>query len=255
MPASVHHSAISSWSLTGCSAARSWHSLGSASCRTAPSAAGGSPPRLGCGGYRRRGLPALVPDRPGAEHREELRLLRRGIRIGEAGLEAEAFEWLLGVAVDDIGQFEAEAFVEGRHDVDRVVVLAADLAGGGDPGRPGDDQRVGGAALVVRVALPQLEGRIEGPGPAGRVVVVGSRAAELVEVLEVLLHRVGQAVEELVLVDGPVRPALAGGAVVGDEHDDRVVDLAAVLEVVEQASQLVVGVAEEACVDLGHPTE
>ena len=124
-----------------------------------------------------------------------------------------------------------------------------------DPGRPGDDQRVGGAALVVRVALPQLERRVERPGPPGRVVVVRPRAAELVEVLEVLLHRVGEAVEELVLVDRAVRPALARGAVVGDEHDDRVLELTALLEVVEQAAELVVGVAEEAGVDLGHAGE
>ena len=185
-------------------------------------------PRFRCGRHRGRGLPPLVPDRPRAEHRVELRLLRRGVRIVEAGFEADALDRLLRVAVDDVRELDAEALEQGRHDVDRVAVLAADLAIGLDPGRPRDDQRVGRAALVVRVALPQLEGRVERPRPAGRVVVVRPRAAELVEVLEVLLHRVRQPVEELVLVDGAVRPALARGAVVGDEHDDRVVELAAV---------------------------
>jgi hypothetical protein len=86
-------------------------------------------------------------------------------------------------------------------------------------------------------------------------VVVGARAAELVEERQVLLDPVGEAVEELVLVHRAARPALAGGAVVGDEHDHRVVELAARLEVVEQPPDLVVGVAQEARVDLGHAAE
>ena len=120
---------------------------------------------------------------------------------------------------------------------------------------PGDDHRIGRAALVARVALPHLERRVERPGPAGRIVVVGLRAAEVVDVLERLLDRVGQAVEDLVLVHRAVRAAFAGGAVVGDEHDQRVVELAALLEVVEHPPELVVGVAQEAGVDLRHPRE
>ena len=120
---------------------------------------------------------------------------------------------------------------------------------------PGHDHRVRRAALPVGVALPELERGVEGEGPAGRIVVVGLRAAELVDEGQVLLDPVGEPVEDLVLVDRPVRAALAGGAVVGDEHDQRVVELAGLLEVVEQPADLVVGVAEEARVHLRHPAE
>ena len=102
--------------------------------------------------------------------------------------------------------------------------LVAQLALRLDPLRPGDDHRIGDAALEV-VALPHLERRVERPRPADRIVVVGRRRAELVEVRHVLLDRVRDAVEELVLVDRAVRAALAARAVVGDEHDDRVLEL------------------------------
>ena len=64
----------------------------------------------------------------------------------------------------------------------------------------------------------------------------------------------GMPLANLHLVDRAVRAALAGRAVVGDE-DDRCVlsQLADLLQVVEQAADLVVGVGEEPGVDLGHP--
>ena len=57
------------------------------------------------------------------------------------------------------------------------------------------------------------------------------------------------------LVDRAVGAALAAGAVVGDEHDDRVRQLVGLLEVVQQAPDVVVGVCQEPGVDLGHPGE
>ena len=66
---------------------------------------------------------------------------------------------------------------------------------------------------------------------------------------------VGDAVGELHLVDRAVRTALAAGAVVRDDDDQRVLEQLVLLEVVEQAPDLVVGVAQEARVDLGHPRE
>src|SRR5947199_132659 len=81
----------------------------------------------------------------------------RGI---EAVREADAFDRPLRVAVHLVGQLDAEGLEQRGHDVDGVVVLAANLAGGVDPFRPGDDQRIGCAAAVVAVALPQLERRV-----------------------------------------------------------------------------------------------
>ncbi len=130
----------------------------------------------------------------------------------------------------------------------------ADLALRLHAGRPGDDARVARAAVEL-VALPHLERRVERHRPAVRVVVVRLRAAELVEHRHVGLDGVGDAVRELHLVDGAVRAALARGAVVGDQDDDRVLAPAELLEEAEQASDLVVGVREEPGVDLRHSRE
>ena len=81
------------------------------------------------------GLPAVAPDRARAEHHVELaRLLRLGLGDLEAVLEARAFERPLRVALDLFRQLDAEALVDGGHDVDAVRVLVADLALGLDAG-------------------------------------------------------------------------------------------------------------------------
>ena len=167
---------------------------------------------------------------------------------------ADPVEGALRVALDRLGRVDAEDVQDRGHDVDRVVVLAADLAPGLRAGRPRDDARVAGAAVEL-VPLPHLERGVERHRPAVGVVVVGPGAAEVVQLGEVLGHVVGDAVGELHLVDGAVRAALAAGAVVGDQDDDRVVALLGLLQVVEQPPDVVVGVRQEAGVDLRHPRE
>ena len=131
-------------------------------------------------------------------------------------------------------------------------VLAADLALGLDALGPVHDEPVGHAA-AVGLPLPPPEGRVSRERPAPRVVVEVLGAAEVVEGGEVLLEVVGHVVEELVLVHRAVRAALGAGAVVRDDHDDGVVQLAQVVQEVQHPSDLVVGVLEEAGEDLHHP--
>ena len=120
---------------------------------------------------------------------------------------------------------------------------------------PVDHQRVAGAAGVLGVALEHRERCGERRRPAGRVVVVGFRAAQRVEILHVLAQLVGIAVEELVLVHRTVGRSLAGGTVVGAVEDQRVVQLAGLLQVVDDPADLDVGVFGEAGEYLGHPGE
>jgi hypothetical protein len=80
-------------------------------------------------------------------------------------------------------------------------------------------------------------------------------AAEHVEVLQVLLEAVGVAVEELVLVHRTVRGALTRRAVVGAVEDQGVVELAGLLQIVDDAADLNVGVLRETGPHLGHPAE
>src|SRR5439155_9889048 len=107
----------------------------------------------------RDGLPAVVPDRPGAQHRVELRRpRRRRIRLLEAGSHAHTIEATLDVALDRLWSLDAEHVEDGRDDVDRVVVLVANLALGLQTCRPRDDARIARAAVEF-VALPHLERR------------------------------------------------------------------------------------------------
>ena len=135
-----------------------------------------------------------------------------------------------------------------------MVVLLADLALRLHPFRPRDDARVGRAAVEL-VALPHLERRVERHRPAVGVVVVGLGAAELVEQREVLLHRVRDAVGDVVLVHRPVRAALSARAVVGDQQDQRVLALLGLLQIVQQPPDLVIGVRHEPGINLRHPAE
>src|SRR3954452_18515668 len=204
---------------------------------------------------RRDSLPALVPDAARAEHREELGLARAGQRRGvEAVAHAHAVERALDMARDRLGRLDSEHVQHRRDEVDRVVVLLARLALCVDPRRPRDDARVRAAAVVL-VALPHLERRVERHRPAVGIVVVGLRAAEVVDLGEVLGEVVRDAVGDLVLVDRAVGATLAAGPVVGDDDDHRVLALAGLLEVIQQPADLRVGVGEEPGVDLGHAAE
>jgi hypothetical protein len=68
--------------------------------------------------------------------------------------------------------------------------------------------------------------------------------------LEVFLH--DDAVEELVLVDRTVRPAFARRPVVGDDNDHRVVKLANQFQKVDQAPDLIVGLAAKTGINFSH---
>ena len=120
---------------------------------------------------------------------------------------------------------------------------------------PVDHQRVAGAAGVLGVALEHREWRGKRRRPAGRVVVVGFRAAQCVEILHVLAQFIRVAVEELVLVHRTVGRTFAGGAIVGAVEDQRVLQLAGLLQVVDDPANLNIGVLGEASEDLGHPGE
>ena len=127
--------------------------------------------------------------------------------------------------------------------------------GGLDLRGPRDDAHVGDAAFVAGPALPVRERRVERPRPARVVVVVRRGGAELVDVRQRPLDGRGQAVEELPLVERAVRATLGTCTVVGHRDDQRVVELAGLLEVVDHSPETVVVVGDVAGEHLGHPGE
>ena len=139
----------------------------------------GADPRHAVPRHRR---PSLVVDAAVAEHLEVLRFVPLG-RLGVVeGVEhAEAFDRRLLDAVDDRRMRQARGLEDRRRDVDDVMELAADLALGLDAVRPVHDRAVARAAPVRRDLLGPLVGRIHRVRPANRVVVVGVRSAEEVD--------------------------------------------------------------------------
>ena len=94
--------------------------------------------------------------------------------------------------------------------------------------------------------------------PADGEVVVGLRRAEVVDARGHELGRLerGGAVEDERLVERAVDRALGAGPVVADDVvDERVLEHAEVLERVDEPPDVVVGVLEEAGVDLHLPRE
>src|SRR3954453_4899642 len=80
-------------------------------------------------------------------------------------------------------------------------------------------------------------------------------ATDLVESRQAVLEGLLSVIEELRLVGSSCWAALGARDVVGDDHDDRVVELALLTQEVEQPPQLMIGMAEDAGEDLHHPAE
>ena len=193
------------------------------------------------------GLPAVDVHRPVAHHLEVLHRAAGGLG-GGGGVEGVghrlAGDRQLLDPAERGGRLDADELVDRRGDVGDVVELVADGAAVGDAVGPVHDARHVDPALVGVLLVP-LEGRVAGLRPAPRVVGVAVRAADVVEVVDGLLRRLQQEVEELHLVEDAERAALLAGAVVGEQHDDRVVEQVHVVEGVDEATDLVVGVLEE----------
>src|SRR5947208_16214892 len=107
---------------------------------------------------------------------------------------------------------------------------------------PGDSHALTDAAELRRVLLEPGKWRIKGPGPACRHVVVGLlRAPDVVPFhLNCNGHHVN-AVEERDFVGGAKRAAFGAGAVVAvDVYDERVVELAHILDRLNNTTDFIV---------------
>src|SRR5665647_3034532 len=125
-----------------------------------------------------------------AEHRIELGLLFRRVRVVTGVLEAFALNGALRVSVEYCGRFHAEQVVDSRHDVDSVDVLVSHFTSCRNPLWPRDEAHVCSPPFVARKALPVREGRIEGPRPACTIVVIGRWASQFFNMLYVLFYRI-----------------------------------------------------------------
>ncbi len=151
-----------------------------------------------------------------------------------------------------LGRGNAGDFEDRRHDVNDVMELVADAAQVLDVARPRNAHALPGAAEVRGDLLGPTERRVERPGPAhGHVVVGPVGAPDVVEILQLVLDRNLDAVEHGDFVRRADQCAFGARTVVAaDVDDERVVELAHVLDGLDDAADLVVGVGEIGGIDL-----
>ena len=205
--------------------------------------------------------PAVLVHPVVAEALEVLpRVALLGLGVGERVGEAGALDRPLLDPVHAHGLGDPRDLEDRRGEVDAVSELLPQPASVLDPPRPRDHHRVAGAAEVAGQLLAPLERGIAGPAPAGGIVRRGQRpapcveAAVLLDLLELLLSGERDPVVDDELVESARRRALHAGAVVAPDVDhERVVELAQLLQRVEQPADVVVRVLLVARVHLHLP--
>ena len=138
----------------------------------------------------------------------------------------------------DPGQLE-----DGRRDVDGVVELRADPSAVADAVGPLDDERVAHPA-AVGVALVALERRVGDLGPTPRVGRVHGGTTDGVQLLDALVDVARLQVEDAAEVEQPGGAALLAGPVVGEQHDDGVVEHVGFPQELDDPTELLVGVLD-----------
>ena len=207
---------------------------------------------------RRRGRrrdPAVVVDGAVAEHLEVLRGVPGrgvGVRLVPCVGHAHAVHRALRDAVERIRRRDAGRFEDGRNDVNDMVKLAADAAHVVDVAGPRHGHALSRPAEVRRHLLHPLERRVHRPRPGGREVREGPVGSPELVPEELVLDRHGNAIEGGELVRRAVEHAFRARAVVAADVDDQgVVELAHVLDRLDDAADFVVGVGEVGAVHVG----
>ena len=195
-------------------------------------------------------------DAPVAEHLEVLgRVTVLGVGILERVVHGDASIGLLRDPVHHVRLRQPGGLEQCRDDVDHMVELLADLASCLDAVGPVHHHPVPGATEVRRHLLRPLVRSVHCVRPTDRVVVECRRRADLVEPGKDLVDGFFHTVERFGLVERPVETAFGRCAVVtGDVDDDRVVEHADLLERVDEAARVEVGVLGEPGVGLHQPS-
>ena len=194
-------------------------------------------------------------DRSRAEHLEVLRrpLVRR-VRLIPSVHHTRALDRFLRDAVDHLRLRQASRFQNRRYDVDHVVELIADAALVLNARWPGHGHAVAGAAEVRRHLLGPLVGSVKRPGPADRIVRVSLVCAPDVVELHVHFHRRLHTVQIGELAIDAIQCSLGARAIIAtDVDDERVIELANVLDRLNHATNLGISVSEEGPINVGFP--
>ena len=152
-----------------------------------------------------------------------------------------------------LGRLDAGGFEDRRHNVNDMMELRADAAGVVDVAGPRNGQTLPRAAEMRRHLLGPLERRVKRPRPCHRHVRIGLVRTPVAVMQHLQSHgSVQDAVVGGELIEGAVQSAFGAGAVVAaDVDDERVVEFALVLNLLDHAADLMIGVGGVSGEDLG----
>ncbi|CAB4685788.1 unannotated protein [freshwater metagenome] len=179
------------------------------------------------------------------------RPLLRGFGHRERFKKTLALDGLLRNPFENGRHFDTERIKHRWHDVDHVQVLVAHLARSVCAGRPVHDQWVGDTTFVA-LALPTLEWCIAGVGPTVGIVAVGLGRSKKIDVRKHCIKRERNTVIPSDRIEGAVFIAFRRCTVITHDNHDRVVEFTDCFEMIEHPTNVVIGVSQEAGVDLHH---
>ena len=187
-------------------------------------------------------FPALVHQRAVTEHLEILRSTGHlRLCMLEGVQQAAAVHGRLRHLRHLVWRFNTDGCQDGRGNVDGVAELAADAARTMQVTGPVQQQRVA-HATAVGVLLVPLERAVADLRPAPGNVAVAVRPADVVQPLHCRIHILAHAVEVTHLIQDAGRATLLAGAVVRQQNKQRVVPCPQAFDVVDQPSNLGIGV-------------
>ena len=193
------------------------------------------------------GLPLACHQGPAAGHLEVLEGVGcRRLCITEDTGKRMTGDGQLSPSPEYVRRGDLEEVVDGGHDVSDVDELPAHRPPlvFSDAGWPGHDHRDVDPALVGVLLVP-LERAVAALGPSPRIVGVAMWSTDLVDPFDGLVWCFEDPVEVLHLVHDAEGTTLLGGAVVGEDDEERVVQFSNSAETVDEATDLVVGVVEK----------
>jgi hypothetical protein len=170
------------------------------------------------------------------------------LRGGAAGIrqqrrEAFALDRHLRHSGNHRGRRHADDLEQRRRKIGGMAESVPQFATRSHAGGPGHHQRIADAA-TVGVLLVAAQRRIGRHRPAMRKIAVGVGPADVVDASDLLGQRLAQEVVRPHGVDHAQRAALLARAIVREHQHQRVLALAALVEVAQQPSDLLVGVIE-----------
>ena len=190
----------------------------------------------------------LLPLMPYGALTDRLEILRLLSGICRFVLErvghGDAMQRHLFYAIDSFREVNVHDLEDRGHHVDHMIELAPRLTGGRDATRPPDQQGCPHTACIG-IPLVVLKGRVARHRPAEGIMVVGQWPTHVIESAGIVRKTGRKAIARTLMIVCPMGTSLGTRTVVRERDDQRIVPLAKVIDLLQQAPDLDVCVVHE----------